>query len=161
MEQSALKKCLAVIRVRGVSDVNREINETMSMLSLKRNCHATLVDNRPSYLGMLQKARDYLVWGEISKETLESLLAKRGRLVGNRKLTDEYAQKVGMKSLDELAEALVKGAVDFHGLPGMKPVFRLHPPSKGYRGKVKRSYGSGGITGYQGEAVNGLLEQMI
>lgn len=159
MEQS--RKCLAVVRVRGVSDIYRDTKETMSMLHLGRNCHATLVDNRPSYLGMLQRAQSYLTWGEISKETLTLLLKKRGRLVGNKKLTDEYAEKVGKKSLEELAEAIVKGEVEFHRLPNIKPIFRLHPPSKGFRGKVKRSYASGGVTGYRGEDINKLLEQMI
>jgi len=159
MEQQ--RKCLVVVRVRGVSDIFREINLTMKMLHLERNCHATLVDNRSAYLGMLKKAQNYLTWGEISKETLALLLKKRGRLMGDKKLTDEYAQKVGKKSLDELTEALYKGEVEFHQLPNIKPVFRLHPPSKGFKGKVKRSYASGGVTGYRAEAINDLLGQMI
>jgi len=161
MEQPTPKKCLAVVRVRGVSDIQREIKETMNMLNLRRNCHATLVDDRPAYMGMLQKARSYLTWGEISSDTLTLLLSKRGRLAGNQKLTDEYAQKIGKKSLNELAEALVKGEVEFHSLPTIKPVFRLHPPSKGFKGKVKRSYASKGVGGYRGEAINRLLEKMI
>ncbi len=162
MEQPTVRKCLAVVRVRGVSDIQREIKETMSMLRLQRNCNATLVDDRPAYLGMLRKARNYLTWGEISKETLTLLLAKRGRLVGNQRLTDEYAQKIGKKSLNELADALVKGEIEFHSLPSIKLVFRLHPPSKGFEGKVKRSYASSeGVSGYRGEAINRLLEKMI
>jgi len=159
MEQP--RKCLAVVRVRGVSDIFREVKETMKMLHLERNCHATLVDNRPAYLGMLKKAQNYLTWGEVSKETLALLLKKRGRLLGNTKLTDEYAQKVGKKSLDELAEALSKGEVEFNQLPNIKPIFRLHPPSKGFKGKVKRSFASEGVTGYRAEAINDLLRQMI
>lgn len=161
MEQPASKKCLAVVRIRGVSDIRKDIKETMNMLSLQRNCHATLVDNRPAYLGMLKKAQNYLTWGEISKETLALLLTKRGRLVGNRKMTDEYARKLGKESLSELADALVKGELEFRSLPSMKPVFRLHPPSQGFKGKVKRSYSSEGVSGYRGEAVNKLLEKMI
>ena len=159
MEQP--RKCLAVVRVRGVSDIFREIKETMKMLHLHRNCHATLVDNRPAYLGMLKKATSYLAWGEISKEPLVLLLKKRGNLIGDKKLTDEYAQQVGHKSLDDLAEALLKGEIEYNRLPNIKPVFRLHPPSKGFKGKVKRSYASGGVTGYQGDAINALLKQMI
>ena len=161
MEQLTSKKCLAVVRVRGVSDINKEIKETMNMLRLQKNCHATLVDDRPAYLGMLQKARNYVTWGEISKETLALLLRKRGRLAGNVKLTDEFAQKAGKKSLNELAEAIVKGETGFDSLPIMKPIFRLHPPSKGFKGKVKQSFTSGGVAGYRGEAINDLLEQMI
>jgi len=159
MEQQ--RKCFAVVRVRGVSDVFREINQTMKMLHLEQNCHATLVDNRPAYLGMLKKAQNYLTWGEVSKETLALLLKKRGRLVGNKKLTDEFAQKVGYKSLDELVEAIFRGDVEYNHLPNIKPVFRLHPPSKGFKGKVKKSYVSGGVTGYRTETINDLLKQMI
>src|SRR3989304_8163639 len=159
MEQP--KKCLAVVRVRGVSDIYRAVKETMSLLHLEKNCHVTLIDNRPSYLGMLHKAQHYLAWGEISKETLTLLLRKRGRLIGNKKLSDEYAQKIGRISLGDLVEALHKGDVEFYLLPDMKPIFRLHPPSKGFHGKVKRSFASGGVTGNQGEAINSLLEQMI
>jgi len=160
-QQPKPKKCLAVVRIRGVSDIYREIKETMNMLHLRKNCQATLIDDRPSYLGMLQKAQSYLTWGEVSKETLTYLLQKRGRLVGNRKLTDDYAQKVGKKSLDELAEALYRGEMEFQSLPNIKPIFRLHPPSRGYKGKVKRSYASGGAAGYRGETINSLLEKMI
>jgi large subunit ribosomal protein L30 len=154
-------KCLAVIRVHGRISVLGETSETMKMLHLTRNCHATLVDNRESYLGMLRKAQSYIAWGEVSKETLATLLKKKGRLVGNKKLTDEYAQKVGKKSLDDLAEAIFKGEFEFQKLPDIKPMFRLHPPSRGYKGKIKRSFAAGGVVGYQGDAVNGLLEQMI
>lgn len=155
------RKCFAVVRVRGVTGIHSEIKQTMNMLHLGRTCHATIVDDRPSYIGMLKKAQSYLTWGEISRETLMLLLRKRGRLVGNKKLTDEYAQKIGKKSLDELAEVIYKGEIDFQRLPDIKPIFRLHPPSKGFKGKIKRSYVVGDVSGYRGEAINRLLEQMI
>jgi large subunit ribosomal protein L30 len=155
------RKCLVIVRVRGISDIYREVTETMKLLHLQRNCHATLVDNRPSYLGMLQKAQNYFAWGEISKETLMLLLNKRGRLLGDKKITDEYTQKIGKKNLEELAEALYRGEIEYNRLPNIKPVFRLHPPSKGFKRKVKRSYASRGVTGYQGEAINNLLKRMI
>jgi len=153
-------KCLAVVRVRGVSDIFHEIKYTLQMLHLTRNCQATLVDDRPAYLGMLRKAKNYVAWGEISKENIVFLLKERGRITGNRKLTDEYAQGIGYKSLDDLTEALYNLKVEFKSLPGVKPVFRLHPPKKGYEGKVKRDYASGGVTGYQGEAINHLIKRM-
>lgn len=159
MEQT--RKCLAVIRVRGVSDIFREIKETMMMLNLERNCNATLVDDRPAYVGMLKKAKNYITWGEPSKETLALLLKKRGRLLGNKKLTDEYVQKAGYKSLDELVEAMFNGQVEYKRLPTIKPVFRLHPPSRGFKRSVKKSFAAGGVTGYRGDAINTLLKQMI
>ncbi len=154
-------KCLAVVRVRGTVNVRREIEDTLKMLHLTRNCHATLIDDRPSYLGMLQKVQNHVTWGEVSKEIIALLLKKRGSLVGGGKITDEYAKKIGFKSVDDLAEAIYNLQVEFNKLPGIKPVFRLHPPRKGYKGSIKKSYKSGGVTGYRGEAINDLLERMI
>jgi len=154
------RKCLLVVRVRGVSDVFHEINETLEMLHLHRNCHATLIDDRPSYLGMLRKVQNQVAWGEASEETIALLLKKRGRITGNKKLTDEYAQKLGYRNLDELARAIYRLEVEFTKLPEVKPVFRLHPPKKGYKGKIKRSYKAGGVTGYRGEAINELVKRM-
>ena len=37
------------------------------------------------------------------------------------------------KSIEELANALIAGEVKAQDV-GMKPVFRLHPPRKGYKG---------------------------
>ncbi|MCD6469758.1 50S ribosomal protein L30 [Candidatus Bathyarchaeota archaeon] len=154
-------KCLAVVRVRGTVNVRREIEDTLKMLHLTRNCHATLIDDRPSYLGMLQKVQNHVTWGEVSKEIIALLLKKRGSLVGGGKITDEYAKKIGFESVDDLAEAIYNLKVEFNKLPGIKPVFRLHPPRKGYKGSIKKSYKSGGVTGYRGEAINDLLERMI
>jgi large subunit ribosomal protein L30 len=155
------RKCLVAIRVRGVSGLSYEIRDTLKMLHLTRNCHATLIDDRPSYIGMLKKAQNCLVWGEISKEHVTLLLKKRGRLVGDEKLTKEHAQELGYKSLDDLAEAAYKLEVEYSRLLKVKPVFRLHPPKKGFKGKIKRSYAAGGVTGYQGDAINSLLERMM
>jgi len=155
------KKCIAVVRIRGVIGASREIKDTLKMLNLKRNYHAVLIDNRPSYLGMLNKVQNYVTWGEPSEEIVALMIKKRGRLNGDKKLTDEYAKKLGYKSLEELAKAICEGKIDYNKLPGIKPFFRLHPPSKGFKGKVKKSFGTGGETGYRGEAINELLERMI
>ena len=155
------KRCLAVVRIRGTVNVRKEVEDTLRMLNLERNCHATLIDDRPSFLGMLRKAQHILTWGEVSKETIGLLLKKRGRIVGNKKLTDEYAEKIGYDSLDALAEAIYDLKVELKNLPGVKPVFRLHPPRKGYKGTVKKSYTAGGEAGYRGEAINELIRRMI
>jgi len=149
------------VRIRGISDISQEIKDTLSMLRLTRNCHATLVDDRPAYNGMLRKSKDYLTWGEVSQENIALLLKKRGRLVGDKKLTDEYAKELGYKSLDDLAEAIFKVEVECSNLPKVKPVFRLRPPKKGFKGKVKRGYAAGGELGYRGDAINDLLKRMV
>jgi large subunit ribosomal protein L30 len=155
------KKYFVAVRIRGISDISQEVRDTLTMLRLTRNCHATLLDDRPSYLGMLKKTKDYLTWGEVSQENIALLLKKRGRLLGDKKLTDDYAKELGYKSLDDLADAMFKMKVEWDSLPKVKPVFRLHPPKKGYKGKVKRSYAAGGELGYRGDAINDLVKRMV
>ncbi len=161
MKVEEKRRCIAAVRVRGISDVRGDIADTLKMLNLHRNCHAVLIDDRPSYLGMLRKAQSYIAWGEVSKETVSLLLKKRGRLIGDKRLTDEYARSIGYKSLDDLAEAVWGLKVEYKRLPNIKPVFRLHPPRKGFKGGIKKSYSMGGSTGYMGEAINSLLKKMI
>ncbi len=155
------RKCLAVVRVRGVGDASPEIEKTLEILHLTRNCHITLIDNRPSFLGMLKKVRNFVTWGEITKENILLLLKERGRFVGNKRLSDEYVQKLGYKTLEDLAEAIYKLEAEFRRLPDIKPVFRAHPPRKGYKGKIKKSYTVGGVIGYRGEEINKLVKNMV
>ena len=111
-------------------------------------------------MGMLYRVQNYVTWGEVSKETVALLLKKRGRLAGNKKLTDEYIQKIGYKSLDALAEAIANCKAEYQKLPNVQPVFKLSPPSKGFKGKTKKSYGAGGEAGYRGEKISALIKRM-
>ena len=130
------------------------------MLNLTRNNHAVLIDNRPAFLGMLKTVRNFITWGEASYETVSLMMKEKARLAGNKKPTDEYAQKNGYESLEELAQAMFKCQVEYWKLPNVKPVFRLHPPTKGFKGKVKKDYGTGGELGYRGEKINELIKRM-
>ncbi|AMM54422.1 MULTISPECIES: 50S ribosomal protein L30 [Thermococcaceae] len=152
---------LAVIRIRGRVNVKRPVRDTLAMLRLHRVNHCVIVDDTPSYLGMLQKAKDYITWGEINAETLAKLIRKRGRLIGNKPVTDEYVkEKLGM-TIEEFAQKVVNGEMSLKDLPNLKPVFRLHPPRGGFRGSKKRSFKEGGALGYRGEKINDLIERML
>jgi large subunit ribosomal protein L30 len=109
---------------------------------------------------MLRKAQNYVTWGEVSKEIVETMLEKRGRLTGDKSLTVEYAQKLGWKSYAELAKAIFDGHLQYRDLPDVKPFFRLHPPSRGFKGKVRKSYGMHGEVGYRGKEINELIRRM-
>ena len=154
-------KCLVVVKVRGTVSAQREARETLDFLHLAHTNHAVLIDSRPAYKGMLQRVNSYVTYGEPSKEIVAMMLQKRARLAGDKKLTDEYITKAGYKSIDDLAEAIVNCKVEFQKLPDMQPRFRLHPPSKGYKGKTKKGFKAGGEAGYRGEAINQLVKRMV
>lgn len=158
--KDAERKCFAVVKVRGTISAQRETRETLELLRLARTNHAILIDNRPSYMGMLYRVQNYVTWGEASKETVALMLQKRGRLAGGKKLTPEAMEKLGYKSIDALAEAIADCKAEYQKLPNVQPLFKLHPPKKGYKGKTKKSYTTGGEAGYRGEAINDLIKRM-
>jgi large subunit ribosomal protein L30 len=159
-KKAAERKCFAVVKVRGTISAQREARETLELLRLARTNHAVLIDNRPSFMGMLYRVQNYVTWGEVSKETVALMLKKRGKLAGGKKLTDEAAEKLGYKSIDALAEAIASCKAEYQKLPNVQPVFKLHPPKKGFKGKTKKSYAAGGEAGYRGEAINDLIKRM-
>lgn len=151
----------AVIRVRGNVNVRRKVLETMRMLGLTRANHCVVIDDTPPHRGMLQTAKDMLTWGELKPEVLERLLRKRGRLVGDESLTDELVKsKTPFPSIGEFAGAVHACRAEFEMLPGLKKVFRLHPPRKGYK-STKRPFKDMGDLGYRGEQINELVLRMI
>ncbi|MEM1756895.1 MAG: uL30 family ribosomal protein, partial [Candidatus Bathyarchaeia archaeon] len=68
------RKCIAAIKIRGTIRAPLEVRETLRMLNLKRTNHAILIDDRPSFIGMLRTAQNYVTWGEISKDTIALLI---------------------------------------------------------------------------------------
>ena len=154
-------KCIVAVKVRGEVSAQREARETTALLGLTHTNHAVIIDSRPAYMGMLSRAQSYVTWGEASKEIIAAMLKQRGRTSGGKKLTDEYAQKLGFKSIDDLADAVFACKVEVNKLDGFQKTFRLRPPKKGYKGKTKKSYKSGGEAGYRGEAINELVKRMV
>ncbi len=151
----------AVIRVRGTVNVRHDIKKTLQMLRLHRVNHCVIVEENETFKGMLQKAKDYITWGELDKDTLVELIKKRGRLIGDKPVDDEYIKNsTPYKSVEEFAEAILDGKIRYRDLPDIKPVFRLSPPRKGYEG-IKRAYSVGGALGYRGKDINDLIKRMM
>ena len=151
----------AVIRVRGQPDVSYDIEYTMGLLGVNKVNHCAIVPENASTKGMLQKVKDYTTYGEINAETLAQLIRVRGRLSGDRMITDEYlAENSDFKTVDELAKAIIENDYRMKDVEAAKPVFRLHPPVKGYEGN-KRSFQNGGALGYRGAKINDLINRMI
>ncbi|MEM4575831.1 MAG: 50S ribosomal protein L30 [Candidatus Nezhaarchaeales archaeon] len=155
------KKLYAVIRLRGCVGVPPDIKLTLQSLRLARKNHCIIVEATPSVEGMLKKVSGYITYGEVNEEILASLLEKRGRLVGDESLTLEYIKKLGFENFRELAKAILEGKIALQEIPNLKPVFRLHPPSGGFKGTIKRTFKEGGELGYRGPAINDLLSKMI
>ncbi|MDH5460353.1 MAG: uL30 family ribosomal protein, partial [Candidatus Bathyarchaeota archaeon] len=66
-KETKKRKCIIAIRIRGTIRAPRQVRETLQMLHLTRNNYAVLIDNRPSFLGMLKTAQNFVTWGEASR----------------------------------------------------------------------------------------------
>lgn len=162
--QEASPKLFFAVRIRGAPSMNRKILDTLKMLRMHKLNHGVLIWSIPSYMGMLNKCKDYIAYGEIDPITLLRLIRVRGRIEGNKPLTEEHIKNLTKyKTMKEFSKALYEGEIKYHhdDIYKIKPVFRLHPPKKGHRSSIKKHYGEGGILGYVGEYINELIHKML
>ncbi len=151
----------AAIRLRGTVNIEPDIKKTLQLLCLTRANHCVLVEETPSAKGMLRVAKDYITWGEIEKPQLTKLMSTRGKLVGDKQLTEEYVKSAtSYASIEKLAQAIIDKKVSYKEIPEVKPLFRLSPPKQGYEG-IKRPYTKKGALGYRGKAINALIDRML
>jgi large subunit ribosomal protein L30 len=147
----------AIVRLRGEVNVRPEIKDTLEMLRIHRVNHCVVVKEDAHYRGMIQKVKDYVAWGKIDDDTLAMLLERRGRLSGNRRLTEKYLESTPYHSFKDLASALNSGSVSLKELE-IKPIFRLHPARKGLK-TTKKTAQQGGDMGFRQDLAD-LIKRM-
>ena len=151
----------AAVRIRGVVNINPDIKRTLQLLRLTRTNHCVLLEENPITKGMLQVTKDYITWGEIDKEILSKLINTRGRLEGDKELTEDYIKSAtSYASIEKLSQTIIDKKFNYKDIPNVKPIFRLNPPKKGYEG-IKRSFVNKGALGYRGKDINKLIERMM
>lgn len=151
----------AAIRVRGIINIKPDIKKTLQLLNLTRVNHCVLLEENPSTKGMLHVAKDYITWGEVEKDVLEKLMTIRGKLEGDKELTEKHLKSAtSYGSIDKLSKAIIDNKFKYKEIPNVKPIFRLNPPKNGYEG-IKKSYVNKGALGYRGKAINKLIVRMI
>ncbi|PKK85965.1 MAG: 50S ribosomal protein L30 [Thermoplasmata archaeon HGW-Thermoplasmata-1] len=151
----------AAVRVRGKIGIRPQTRDTLKYLRLNRANHCVVVPDNETYKGMFQDAKDYITWGEVDTELVAEMIKTRGRLVGDKVITDEYVKETtSFENIDAFAKAVAEGTFKFKDLAEVKPLFRLHPPRRGFEG-IKRSFVNGGALGYRGKEINALIRRML
>jgi len=150
----------AVVRLRGSSGLRKDIEDTLRMLRLEAPNNCVLVPETEDYKGMLEKCNAACTWGEIEKETLVKLLIKRLMAESDKKVDEKLLKEItGIDSFEKFADALISGKPKLKDFKKLKPVFRLPPPSKGFK-SIRELYPKGDL-GYRKKDINKLLERMI
>jgi large subunit ribosomal protein L30 len=131
------------------------------MLRLTRQNHLVFIPDNAVSKGMLQKVKDYVTWGEPDLDTMTKVIQLRGRLEGDRQITDEYIRaNSGFATARDFAAAVLGQKAAYSDMGDIKPVIRLHPPRGGYE-STKTSYSAGGSLGRRGKDINPLLMRML
>ena len=139
---------IAVIRVRGPVNLRKDVKDTLKLLRLYRKNFCIVVEGNPSFIGMVNKVKDYVTFGEIDDSTYKDLVGKR---------SEEFKGR----------EEDSKGKIKYNGFivvdgKKIKPFFRLSPPKGGFGRKgIKVSFKAHGALGNRGEKINDLLKRMI
>ena len=157
------KTFILAMRLKGAFGTPIYLNTALSTLRLKKRFNAVLLENKVNVLGMLRNVKDYVTWGEVKTPEIAMLLKERGEIEGGFMVTDDTVKKTfGEDSVDSLAEGLTRGRISLDSLwaKGLRPVFRLRPPSGGFETTIKRPYGSRGELGARGTKLSELLERM-
>ncbi len=153
---------IAVIRIKGKIGLRHDIKETLNMLRLFNKHTCVIVDNNEHYIGMIKKVKDHVTLGEINQETFMLLLSKRGKVAGNKSLTEDYLKNKTNMSHDQFTKEFFSNEKRLKDIPGLKQFFRLKPPEKGFeRGGIKKPFSLGGVLGYRKEKINDLIKRML
>ncbi|MFP3230128.1 MAG: 50S ribosomal protein L30 [Caldisphaera sp.] len=153
----------AIIRIRGSSGLDPKVEKVLDILRLRRNFVSVLyAESLNGIKDILREGQSAITWGEINKETLVELIKLRGKIVGDKPITDQVIkEKLGLSGIEELAEKIINEEIHYNKLAekGIKPFFRLHPPSGGFDLSIKKLYPNGEL-GYRGKAINELILRM-
>lgn len=141
---------IIAIRIRGSVGVRQQIVDTLMLMRLNRKMHAVILPENPSTKGMIKVVRDWITWGPLSDDMLESLMIKRGRKSQNKRLTADEVRN---------AVSAVKEGKKLTSV-GVKQVFRLTPPSGGFKNSIKQHWPKGEL-GDRGEKIDELLKRMM
>ena len=152
---------LAAIRIRGGIGVSKDKKHTLNLLKLFNKNYCVILESLATNIGMLTKVKDYITWGEVNEETFYLLLKERGRIAGNKKLTDEYLKEKNIE-LKNFVEDFFTNKKTLKDIPGLKLLFRLKPPLHGFeRGGIKKPFSLGGVLGYRKDRINNLIQRML
>src|SRR3972149_4385220 len=115
---------LAVVRVKGDFGNSADIKMTLKLLRLYKKNYCVVLPTNPQIIGMVQKIKDLVTFGEVSKEMMMKLLKARGRVAGNKPLTEDYLKSKTNATFENFADELLAYKKELRDVPGLKQFFR-------------------------------------
>jgi len=76
---------IAIIRIRGQVNIRKTITETLNRLGLKKKYSCVVLEKpKKEELGMLEKIKDFVAFGEIDAEMHKKLIEARGKFTKSK-----------------------------------------------------------------------------
>jgi len=141
-------KMIVIIRISGMVKVNKDIENTLYRLRLRRKYSCVVLQESKELEGMLKKIRNSVAFGKIDEKTFIELVEKRGELIDKNKKTDKLGS----------AKQYFSGKVKKLNEVNIKPFFRLHPPRGGIKSKL---HFPKGVLGDHKDKINELIKRML
>ena len=139
----------AVIRIVGKVGIEKDVKETLNRLRIRKKFSCVILRGKPEIIGMIEKVRNFVAYGDISKETFIKLLEKRGKKINKQAKLE--SQKIAEEFFSGKIE---RNYEDFN----LKPFFSLHPPRGGIKTKI---HFPKGVLGNHQDKIKLLIERML
>jgi len=139
---------IAIIRITGLVKLNKNMEETLSRLRMRKKYTCVLIKESEENMKMLGNIRNFVAYGKINEETLVQLIKARAKIIGQKGKKVENPEKI--------AKELIAGKslMDL----GLKPFFGLHPARGGIESKLHYPRG---VLGDHKEDINKLIMRML
>ena len=137
---------ICIIRIKGKVGINKDVNETLNRLRLRKKYSCVVLNPKKEQSGMIKKVTDFIAFGEIKEDTINKLIEMRGQIINKSKKID----------VKKIVEEIKKGK-KYEEL-NLKPFFRLHSPRKGINSKI---HFPKGVLGNNKNKINDLIERML
>jgi len=138
---------IIAVRIAGQVNIDGDMKESLFRIRLRKKYAASLIKETPANLKLLNRIRNHIAYGPISKEMLETLVKVRGK-IKDKKSKADYSKIV--KEIEE------KDPENW----SIKPFFSLHPPRGGIDAKLHFGRKKG-VLGDNKEQINKLVERML
>lgn len=138
---------ILAIRISGMVDKERKVEETLFRMRLRRKYSAVLLKPSVQAQKLLNSVRNFVAYGDIDSQTLKMLMEKRAMPIEKGKKVDaeKIVSAIETKPFKQL---------------GIKPFFRLHPPRGGIESKKHFAVGKG-VLGDNKAEINALVRRML
>ena len=91
---------IAVIRIKGRVGLSQSINETLDRLRVRKKYTCVVIKGSPEEMGMVEKLRDFIAYGEIKDDVYKELVKIRGRKGKDGKLKPFFRLHPPRKGID-------------------------------------------------------------